>query len=313
MLFASDKSARVIHIVRYDDFSAASHRGVEEALFDIFLRLRIPCTVAVIPFICDPESLLDFGAVRLSPFPQEKARLLDGLLREGLAEVALHGYTHLALAPMREYQEFSDAMPVATQRVLIRRGRQYLEDIFGVKVRLFVPPWNRLGANTTAVLREEGLMMSGDLSADGIQDFELAQVPCATLIHETGRALLAAQRFGGRNSMVGTMIHDYDFVESGYRVGSLRIAEFERIAGAWSRMPNARRMLITDAILSHDEPAAERLRSNTKLRQRLQSSKLGRLLLPSAGMVYWDTTRARRLARLTGFLPEIFGCLGLIS
>jgi peptidoglycan/xylan/chitin deacetylase (PgdA/CDA1 family) len=303
MLFASDRPTSVIHIVRYDDFSAASHTGVEEALFDIFLRHRIPCTVAVIPFICDPEDLLKLGEVKLAPFPREKAQLLDSLLREGLAEVALHGFSHLALAPMRECQEFSDAMPVETQRALIRRGRQYLEDIFGMGVRLFVPPWNRLGVSTAAVLREEGLMVSGEIRADNSQDFDLAQAPCATIIQETERALLAARRFGGYSNVVGTMIHDYDFVESGYKAGSLRIAEFEIVAGAWSKMRNVRRMLVTDAILGNDEPAAERALANTRLRQRLGTSFLGRRLLSRATAVYWNTRQARRLAGLAGFLP----------
>ena len=303
MLFVSDKPAPVIHVVRYDDFSAASHTGVEESLFDIFLRHRIPCTVAAIPFVCDPESLLGAGTLRLSPFPREKARLLDGLLKEGLAEVALHGYTHLALAPAREYQEFSDAMPLETQRALIRRGRQHLEDVFGVRLRLFVPPWNRIGASTAVVLREEQMMMSGDLSNDGHQDFDVAQIPCATLIRETERALLAARRFVGRGNTVGTMIHDYDFVESGHKSAGLGIAEFEETASAWSKMRNVRRRLVTDAILDHEEPAAERLRANTQLCQRLKTSRLGRRLLPSAGIVYWDTPQARRLGALVGFLP----------
>jgi|SRR5215831_1643570 len=303
MLSASSNPAKVIHIIRYDDFSAASHTGVEEALFDIFLRHRIPCTVAVIPFSCDPENLLKCGVVIPSPFPREKARLLNELLKSGLAEIALHGYSHLALSPFREYQEFSDAMPVETQRALIRCGRQYLEDIFGVKVQLFVPPWNRLGASTAGVLREEGLMVSGELRADNNQDFELAQAPCATPIKETEQALLAAQWFGGHGNIVGTMIHDYDFVEGGYKVGSLRITEFEVIAGAWSKIRNARRMLITDAILGNDGPVAERARANTQLRQRLGASRLGRRLLSRATAVYWSTRDARRLAMLAGFLP----------
>lgn len=303
MSFANGKPASVIHVVRYDDFSAASHTGVEGALFDIFLRNRIPCTVAVIPFVCDPEDMLKLGEVKLAPFPREKARLLAPLLTEGLAEVALHGYTHLALAPMREYQEFSDAMPVETQRALIRRGRQHLEDVFGMKVRLFVPPWNRMGVTTAAVLREEGLMVSGEISADNNQDFDLAQAPCATLIQETERALQAAYIFGGCGNVVGTMIHDYDFAESGYKVSSLKIAEFESVASAWSRMCHVRRMLVTDAILGNDEPAAERALANTRLHQRLGASFLGRRLLSSAASVYWNTRQARRLAGLAGFLP----------
>ncbi len=302
MLFASDKSSSVIHIVRYDDFSAASHSGVEGKLFDILLQYRIPCTVAIIPFVCDPDELLKSGVIKLSPLPSEKTVLLDGLLKEGLAEIALHGFTHLALAPMREYQEFSDAMPLETQRSLIRRGRQFLEDIFGVRVRLFVPPWNRLGTSTATVLREEELMISGDLRADH-HDFELSQVPCATTIKETQGALFAAQRFGGYGNVVGTMIHDYDFVESGYKVGSLKISEFEVIASEWSKMRNARRMLVTDAILGIGEPAAERARANTQLRQRLGTSLIGRRWLSFAHSVYWDTRQARRLARLARVLP----------
>jgi hypothetical protein len=303
----------VIHIVRYDDFSANSHAGVEEALFDIFLRHRIPCTVAVIPFICDPENLLKLGEVKLLPFPREKARLLDPLLREGLAEIGLHGFSHLALAPMREYQEFSDAMPLEVQRSLIRRGRQHLEDIFGMKVQLFVPPWHRLGFLTAVVLREEGLMLSGEIHADNGQDFDLAQVPCSTLIQETKRAIFAAQWFGGYSSVVGTMIHDYDFVESGYKMDSLRIAEFDVVAGVWSKMRNVRRMLVSDAILGNNEPAAERARANTQLRQRLRKSFLGRRLLPRVTAVYWNTQQARRFAGLARFLPCVSLMTGLRS
>lgn len=301
MLQANGKPARVIHIIRYDDFSVASHAGVEEAMFDIFLRHRIPCTVAAIPFICDPAQLLNSGAVKLSPLTREKARLLDGLLKSGLAEVALHGYAHLALAPMRRQQEFSDAMPVETQRALIRRGRRHLEDVFGVRVRLFVPPWNRIGASTAIVLREEGLMMSGDLYNDGHQDCELTQAPCAALIQETDKALFAARRLGGRGNLVGTMIHDYDFVESGHQAGKLKMAEFEAIVSAWSKMNYVRRQLVADAILDHAESAAERLRANLQLCRRLKTSRLGRRLLPPA--VYWDTPQARRLGALVKLFP----------
>lgn len=293
----------IIHVVRYDDFSATSHTAVESSMFDIFLRLRIPCTVAVIPFICDPKKLLQAGEVFLLPLPRGKARMLEPLLEAGLAEIALHGFAHLALAPMRGYQEFSDAMPIETQRSLLRRGRRHLEEAFGVRVRLFVPPWNRLSESTAEVLREEGLQVSGDLQPDARAGAECGQMPCATLIEDTGKAFAAAHHIGGQSNVIGTMIHDYDFVESGYGVGSMTMGVFDRIAGEWARMPNVRRMLISDALAGHQDARAERNRANRQFRGNLQHSRLGRLVLSRAALVYWDTRRAERLATLASLLP----------
>ncbi len=152
-----------IHVLRYDDFSACSSTRVEEGLVAMLLRHRIPCTFAVIPFACDADALLNGGEVKLCPLPGSKAAVLRPLLREGLAEIALHGYCHLTVAAIKGYQEFSDRMPKATQRRLMERGRRHLEDIFGLAVRLYVPPWNALGATTADVLREEGLCVSSNI------------------------------------------------------------------------------------------------------------------------------------------------------
>ncbi len=42
------------------------------------------------------------------------------------------------------------------QRELIRWGRKFLEDLFGVAITTFVPPWNAYSPDTLAVLEEEG-------------------------------------------------------------------------------------------------------------------------------------------------------------
>ena len=56
----------------------------------------------------DPRSAtMSRGAVQLRAFPVSKVTLIRSLLDAGLAEVALHGYSHLALSPMREQQEFA--------------------------------------------------------------------------------------------------------------------------------------------------------------------------------------------------------------
>ena len=118
---------------------------------------------------------------------------------------------------MRGYQEFSDRMPVETQRRLIQRGRRHLEELFGVKVRVYVPPWNRLSASTAVVLKEEEFLLAGDFhDMPDARVLAVAQLPSATGIAETEQALRMACRLGGKETTVGTMIHDYDFAESEY-------------------------------------------------------------------------------------------------
>src|SRR3954465_13493919 len=111
------------HILRFDDLFAVSDSALTESIVGILLKHRMPCTFAVIPFMCDPADLLDAGRVNLRPFSAEKANLLKPLLDAQLAEVALHGYAHLTTSFQREHQEFSDAMPAPVQRQLIRAGR----------------------------------------------------------------------------------------------------------------------------------------------------------------------------------------------
>src|SRR4051812_8713834 len=86
---------QLTHVLRYDDFSATSCTAVEEKIAGILAEQGVPCTFAAIPFVCDPAALLSRGAVQLSPFPRSKVSLIQALIDAGLAEVALHGYSHL--------------------------------------------------------------------------------------------------------------------------------------------------------------------------------------------------------------------------
>jgi len=291
----------VIHLLRYDDFSAHSSRTVEEQLAGMFLKHRIPCTFAVVPFICAPESLVDAGEVKLTPLPASKADLLKPLLQAGLGEIALHGFSHLALAPVRGYREFSQRMPRDTQRQLIRRGRSHLESVFGVKVRLFVPPWNNLDSSTAAVLQEEGLRLSSG-GPEAI-DAPLGQLPCPNLISETRCALAAARRSGPGHNSVGTVLHDYDFKESNLGVSELTLAAFEAELACWPSPGAVEHKLISDAISPDRELEDRKARANLALRKVISSSRLRRKFGSKMFGVYWDATQAERLTRLLKFIP----------
>jgi peptidoglycan/xylan/chitin deacetylase (PgdA/CDA1 family) len=293
----------VFHAFRYDDFSAASCTVVEERLIEMLLTHAIPCTFAAVPFVCDPNSLLSGGAITLVPLPKSKADLLKPLLRRKLAEVALHGYAHLSLSRIRGQQEFSDAMPIATQRALLRRGKEHLEHVFETPVRLFVPPWNRLSATTAVVLEEEGFQVSDEGGASECPEASrLARVPCPTLIRRTSAALRLARRWGESN-LVGTVIHDYDFTESGLAPDSLTTKEFEALLVAWSRTPDVRPISLSAFLDSGGVDGHHRLEANAALQREVVRSRLAFRLLRDARDVYWDTRAARSLTALSRILP----------
>ncbi len=293
-----------VHVLRYDDFSTCSNQAVEEQLIELLGRNRLPCTFGVIPFVCDPQSLLRDGAVKLSPVPKAKAALLKPLLDEGLGEVALHGYSHIAFAPLRGHQEFSHLMPKETQRRLIQRGRSYLEDLFGVRVRVFIPPWNRLAPATAQVLQEEGLFLSGDMAGPSDSScVTLPQVPCSTSLAQTAGALKAALRLGKSWNSVGTIMHDYDFCVGTPSFWSLPMKEFEELILRWKGLKGVKGHLISTAILDEPEARAERGLANAVLQSGLSKSRVGRKLLPTLRSVWWDTHTARRLAQLIKYLP----------
>ncbi|HEX4350905.1 MAG TPA: DUF2334 domain-containing protein [Verrucomicrobiae bacterium] len=294
----------VTHLLRYDDFSASSSSAVEEKLVEIFLKHRTPCTFGVIPFVCAPENLVNAGEVKLSPLSPAKAALLKPLLEAGLAEIALHGYAHLALAPVRGYQEFSERMPKETQRQLIQRGRKHLEDVFGVKIRLYVPPWNKLAPTTAAVLDEEGLLLSSggpEISNSGKQN--LGQIPCPTGIGETSRTLATAKKMGGDGNCVGTILHDYDFKESNLDTSNFTIAEFEENLRVWKDAGQVEHKLISNAISPDQEAESKKAAANSNLRKAITGSRLRRKLFADRLDVYWNTQTAERLAARVKYVP----------
>jgi hypothetical protein len=292
----------ITHVLRYDDFSECSSTVVEERLIALLIKHRMPCTFGVVPFACDPDSLLRGGEVSLKSLSQEKAGLLQPLIKEGLAEVALHGYSHLTLAPVRGYQEFSQRMPAETQRDLIRRGRDLLENLFQTRVTLYVPPWNHLSPATAEVLASEGMSLSGDiLGFESGASLKLPQFPCTAGIQETASLLKMACRFRGDHG-IGTVFHDYDFQESGLGVGNLTMQKFDHILTEWKSQAEIHQALISQSLAKESEGSG-RAKANATLRNRYQKSRLGRRLLPLANKVYWSDATANRIGNILNFLP----------
>lgn len=77
------------------------------------------------------------------------------LIRRGRAAPMLHGYSHKNYPDGYEFQVAPDL------RGRLRRGRRYLEQLFGRPIRTFVPPHNALSRRGIEALEAEGLDVLG--------------------------------------------------------------------------------------------------------------------------------------------------------
>ena len=120
-----------------------------------------PISLAVVPFHRAGTS----GVVpekfrgRWSVHPLHENRPLVDYLRMGIAqgrfEIMLHGYHHDEL---HDRLEFAGGHDLA-QRVA--DGRQYLEDLLGATIRVFVPPYNSISRQGLRAIARAGLHLAG--------------------------------------------------------------------------------------------------------------------------------------------------------
>jgi hypothetical protein len=120
-----------------------------------------PISLAVVPFHRAGTS----GVVpekcrrRWSVHPLHENRPLVDYLRMGVAqgrfEIMLHGYHHDELYDRWEFAGGHDL----AQRVT--HGRQYLEDLLGATIRVFVPPYNSISRQGLRAIARAGLHLAG--------------------------------------------------------------------------------------------------------------------------------------------------------
>jgi hypothetical protein len=126
-----------------------------------------PISLAVVPFHRAGTS----GVVpekfrgRWSVHPLHENQPLVDYLRMGIAqgrfEIMLHGYHHDEAPDRLEFACGHDL----TQRVV--DGRQYLEELLGTTIRVFVPPYNSISRQGLRAIARAGLHLAGTRGVRG--------------------------------------------------------------------------------------------------------------------------------------------------
>ncbi len=121
---------------RDDDAVAAA--GLLARLLSLAAEHRIPIALGVIPAAAAPSLVKQFVAAA--------------------AEVSVlqHGVDHIDRADGGPRSEFSPMMPSGLLAAHLRDGRMRLEDLLGVAISVFVPPWNTVTANLVAAIGAAG-------------------------------------------------------------------------------------------------------------------------------------------------------------
>ncbi|MEO1766692.1 DUF2334 domain-containing protein [Thiobacter aerophilum] len=209
-------------VLRYDDYAATSSTALEQRLFTAFAAQRVPVLVAVVPFPgrAYPQSVTDLTPIA-PDLSEEKVTLLKALLRSGIGEIGLHGYSHRNNGSAGDVVTEFAGLPFERQRQFLLLGRRALESTLDAPVRVFTPPFNAFDAKTVRALRETGFSVLSAGTTPAQEAGPLRLLP-GTVYPQGLRAAVARARQLKEPALVVVVMHPYDFVDSGEAMPGFR-------------------------------------------------------------------------------------------
>jgi len=266
---------RVNVIFRLDDYSAKSSTDMELKILDTFRKNEASVTFAVIPFISvvyvhDPSP--NQGVV---PLPPKKGEILKAGLKDGILDIALHGYSHQTINTIR-MTEFS-GLAYDSQVERLVKGKEFLENMIDAPVTTFVPPWNRYDLNTLRALEELGfLTISANTAGNVTKRSRLNFLPASCRLSDIRNAVQTARTSSDNQPVIVVLFHHYDFIEIDKKRGSITLMEFNELLNWLKSQRDIRLLSIGQATKVIKDLSANRfLQSNWNYRlNRLLPSSL---------------------------------------
>jgi len=223
-------------VFRYDDYSSGTPANLEVELLNIFTKHHIPLTISVIPYAC-AVNCEDVAPQALLPLTPAKANVLHQATNDGLVDIALHGYSHQNNNP-HKYTEF-EGVNYKVQYARMEAGKRFLEQLIGVPITKFVPPWNTYDSNTLAALDALGFVCISAGPAGPVSlTSPLKYLPQTCDIADLKRTIKSAVFFAEKDKIIIVVFHRYDFVEADRERGRLTLSQFEELLDWVTSQPN---------------------------------------------------------------------------
>ena len=250
---------QIIVIFRFDDYSSRSSTDIEVKLIDAFQKYGISCTFGVIPYICTGDSR-DTHPQDVIPLTPTKANILRNAIKAGVLEVALHGYSHQTIrkCAYRRCTEFS-GLDYNDQVKKIAKGKNYLEEVLGIRITTFIPPWDSYDLNTIKALENLGFKnLCAGPNGDAKESSFLKFLPATCKPIKLRDAVKAARRLPDPQPIIVVLFHQFDFLEINRENGSLRYQDFEELLAWVTSQKDIRVLSIDQAAKVVDDLSASR-------------------------------------------------------
>ena len=237
----ADVAARQIRLVlRYDDPSATTDTETEIKLIEALRQHGMVCTFGIVPFACAGFPR-DIQPQEELPLPPEKAKLFAAAAREGLLELAQHGYSHQANGPPSpHFSEFA-GLDHPEQMRKVQRGKAFLEAELGMDVKIFVPPWNTYDANTIRAVESSGFTyFSADMHGPADSTSSMTFLPYTSSLTTIKEVIACARAAPDPEPVVVMLFHGYDFLEVDASRGVLTFDQFLATLQWFSQQPDVR-------------------------------------------------------------------------
>jgi hypothetical protein len=163
---------QAVFAIRDDDTSFFSQPAELEAVYAPYWD-RVPVSLAVVPFSVPAHRERSFNTA----YPPEMEMALDGntellkWLKEKIharqIEIMLHGYSHQYVKINGRWKGEYGWKTKERLEAETAKGKEYLETLLGVPIRVFVPPGNTLSKAGICAIRKSGLNVSGIMGRGG--------------------------------------------------------------------------------------------------------------------------------------------------
>jgi len=291
--FCGQDINKIIIIFRYDDFSVKSNTYIEENIIDIFKKRNMPITISVMPFISSDEinnfdnSIKNYQALSftvkhevlhdkfsspnyVTPLSSQKAEILKNGIKEGMIEVALHGYVHQDNQKHDNYKSEFSGIDYNNQEKMIAEGENLLEDLLGKKITIFVPPWNNYDVNTLRAIEKLGFeYLSADIPGEVDGNVKLKYFPVTCGISQLENSINIARKMKYSHPIITVLFHSYDFIEDNNIKGVISINSLTSLLDVISSQSDISVLSINGAFNAVQDFSVQRYINNSNYRSVL--------------------------------------------